>query len=64
MNLRLWRHYQKNQAILKTQVTKIKTQVTKIKTQITKIKTQVTKIKLVIVIMIKDTSYPLTLIVN
>lgn len=50
MNLRLWRHYQKNQAILKTQVTKIKT--------------QVTKIKLVIVIMIKDTSYPLTLIVN
>lgn len=43
MNLRLWRHYQKNQAILKTQVTKI---------------------KLVIVIMIKDTSYPLTLIVN
>lgn len=57
MNLRLWRHYQKNQAILKTQVTKIKTQVTKIKTQ-------VTKIKLVIVIMIKDTSYPLTLIVN
>lgn len=27
MNLRLWRHYQKNQAILKTQVTKIKTQV-------------------------------------
>lgn len=57
MNLRLWRHYQKNQAILKIQVTKIKTQVTKIKTQ-------VTKIKLVIVIMIKDTSYPLTLIVN
>lgn len=57
MNLRLWRHYQKNQAILKTQVTKIKTQVTKIKTQ-------VTKIKLLIVIMIKDTSYPLTLIVN
>lgn len=50
MNLRLWRHYQKNQAILKTQVTKIKT--------------QVTKIKLVILIMIKDTSYPLTLIVN
>lgn len=50
MNLRLWRHYQKNQAILKTQVTKIKT--------------QVTKIKLVIVIMIKDTSYPLTFIVN
>lgn len=50
MNLRLWRHYQKNQAILKTQVTKIKT--------------QVTKIKLVIVIKIKDTSYPLTLIVN
>lgn len=50
MNLRLWRHYQKNQAILKTQVTKIKT--------------QVTKIKLVIVIMIKDTSYPQTLIVN
>lgn len=43
MNLRLWRHYQKNQAILKTQVTKI---------------------KLVIVIMIKDTSYPQTLIVN
>lgn len=57
MNLRLWRHYQKNQAILKTQVTKLKTQVTKIKTQ-------VTKIKLLIVIMIKDTSYPLTLIVN
>lgn len=50
MNLRLWRHYQKNQAILKTQVTKIKT--------------QVTKINLVTVIMIKDTSYPLTLTVN
>lgn len=55
MNLRLWRHYQKNQAILKTQVTKLKTQVTKIKTQVTKIK---------LLIVIKDTSYPLTLIVN